>query len=83
MPLSQYKPEWAGTAAISPSGPVEAGSWQSFELTYTAGKFGVDDQGGIAIVMRSAADQSTFQRSAGCELLHGGGLERCSAGAGL
>lgn len=61
MPLSQYKPEWGGTAAISPSGPVEAGSWQSFELTYTAGKFGVDDQGGIAIVMRSAADQSTFQ----------------------
>lgn len=61
MPLSQYKPEWAGSATISPSGPVEAGSWQSFELIYTAGKFGVDDQGGIAIVMRSAADQSTLQ----------------------
>ena len=61
MPLSRYKPEWAGSATISPAGPVEAGSWQSFELTYTAGKFGIDDQGGIAIVMRTAADQSTLQ----------------------
>lgn len=61
MPLSTYKPEWSGSATISPAGPVEAGSWQSFELVYTAGKFGVDDQGGIAIVMRTAADQSTLQ----------------------
>lgn len=56
-----HKPEWAGSATLSPAGPVEAGSWQSFELVYTAGKFGVDDQGGIAIVMRSAADHSTLQ----------------------
>ncbi|MCA8926563.1 MAG: DUF3604 domain-containing protein [Alphaproteobacteria bacterium] len=61
MPLSRYKPEWAGSATIAPSGPVEAGSWQSFELTYTAGKFGIDDQGGIAIVMRTASDQSRLQ----------------------
>src|SRR6056297_2888363 len=61
VPLSTYKPEWAGTATISPNGSFEAGSWQSFELTYTAGKFGLDDQGGIAIVMRTAADQSTLQ----------------------
>ena len=61
MPLSTYKADWAGSAAISPSGSFEAGSWQSFELTYTAGKFGIDDQGGIAIVMRTAADQSRLQ----------------------
>ena len=61
MPLSTHKPDWAGSATISPAGPVEAGSWQSFELTYTAGKFGIDDQGGIALVMRTAADQSRLQ----------------------
>ncbi len=61
MPLSTYKPDWAGAASISPAGPCEAGSWQSFELTYTAGKFGIDDQGGIAIVMRTASDQSRLQ----------------------
>ncbi len=61
MPLSTYKPKWAGSASISPSGSFEAGSWQSFELVYTAGKFGIDDQGGIAIVMRTASDQSRLQ----------------------
>ena len=61
MPLSDYKPELAGNAALTPSGPIEAGSWQTFELTYTAGKFGIDDQGGIAIVMRTASDQTRLQ----------------------
>lgn len=61
MPLSTHKPEWAGSATISPSGAFEAGSYQSFELVYTAGKYGIDDQGGIALVMRTAADQSTLQ----------------------
>jgi hypothetical protein len=61
MPLSRYKPEWSGSATIGPAGAFEAGSYQSFELVYTAGKFGIDDQGGIAVVMRFASDQARLQ----------------------
>ena len=40
---------------------VEAGSWQEFLLTYTAGYFGVDDTGSIKICWRYAADIGTPQ----------------------
>ena len=33
-----------GSAKIIPKGTFEVGSWQSFKLTYSAGKFGIDDQ---------------------------------------
>ncbi len=36
--------------------PEEAGSTQSFTLTYTAGFFGIDDTGSIKIVHRFASD---------------------------
>ena len=39
----------------------EAGSFQSFELTFTAGRFGVDDTGSIRIVHRFASDMGTPQ----------------------
>ncbi len=61
MPYSEYRPELMGSATISPSGPVEAGSWQSFELVYTAGRFGIDDTGSIKIAMRFATDFGPVQ----------------------
>lgn len=45
-----------GRAVIEPLGPVEAGSFASLTLTYTAGYFGIDDTGSLKIVMRFASD---------------------------
>ncbi len=61
MPYSEYRPELMGSATLEPSGPVEAGSWQSFELVYTAGKFGIDDTGSLKIAMRFATDFGPVQ----------------------
>ena len=38
----------AGTVAIDNCGPFEAGSFQSFALTYTAGRYGIDDSGSVS-----------------------------------
>lgn len=54
-------PEELGTATITPDGAFEAGSHQSFTLTYTAGKFGIDDSGSIRICFRFASDQTRPQ----------------------
>jgi len=61
MPHSTYLPERMGSAAVEPSGPVEAGSYRSFTLTYTAGTFGIDDTGSIKIVHRFASDMGRPQ----------------------
>ncbi len=61
MPHSTYLPERMGSATVEPSGPVEAGSFQSFTLTYTAGFFGIDDTGSIKIVHRFASDMGRPQ----------------------
>jgi hypothetical protein len=61
MPHSKYLPERMGSAVVEPSGPVEAGSTQSFTLTYTAGFFGIDDTGSIKIVHRFASDMGRPQ----------------------
>ena len=45
MPHSTYFAERMGHATIDPQGEFEAGSFQSFTLTYTAGFFGIDDTG--------------------------------------
>jgi hypothetical protein len=58
---SNYLPERMGTAAISPTGKFEAGSFQSFTLVYTAGYFGIDDTGSIKIVHRFASDMGRPQ----------------------
>ena len=50
-----------GTAVLNQTGEFEAGSYQSFILTYTAGRFGVDDSGSIRIVFRFATDQTNPQ----------------------
>jgi hypothetical protein len=63
MPHSTYLPERMGTAEISPAGRFEAGGFQSFTLTYTAGYFGIDDTGSIKIVHRFASDMGRPQWS--------------------
>ena len=61
MPHSTYLPHRMGTATIDPTGRFEAGSFQSFTLTYTAGYFGIDDTGSIKIVHRFASDMGKPQ----------------------
>jgi hypothetical protein len=61
MPYSEYRPELMGTATLEPSGEFEAGSYQSFTLTYTAGRFGIDDTGSIKIGFRFATDFGPVQ----------------------
>ena len=50
-----------GSVSISPDGAFEAGSYQTFVLTYTAGKFGIDDSGSIRVCFRFASDQTRPQ----------------------
>lgn len=54
-------PQELGHAEIIPSGEFEAGSYQTFTLTYTCGKFGIDDSGSLRVVFRFAADQTRPQ----------------------
>ncbi|MEO0821380.1 MAG: DUF3604 domain-containing protein [Pseudomonadota bacterium] len=61
MPYSTYRADLMGSARLTPDGPVEAGSWQSFELVYTAGRFGIDDTGSIKVAMRFATDFGPVQ----------------------
>ncbi len=61
MPYSDYRPELMGTATLEPAGKFEAGSYQSFTLTYTAGRFGIDDTGSIKIGFRFATDFGPIQ----------------------
>jgi hypothetical protein len=61
MPYSEYRPDLMGTARLEPSGSFEAGSLQSFTLTYTAGRVGIDDTGSIKIGFRFATDFGPVQ----------------------
>jgi len=61
MPYSDYRPDLMGSATLEPSGEFEAGSYQSFTLTYTAGAFGIDDTGSLKIGFRFATDFSPVQ----------------------
>lgn len=61
MPHSTYLPERMGSAWVEPAGAVEAGSYQSFTLTYRAGFFGIDDTGSIKVVHRFASDMGRPQ----------------------
>ena len=61
MPHSTYLPEKMGSASVEPSGAFEAGSFQEFTLTYTAGYFGIDDTGSLKIVHRFASDMGRPQ----------------------
>ena len=59
--MSPIDPKDLGSISLYPNGEFEAGSYQTFELTYTAGKFGIDDSGSIRICFRFASDQSKPQ----------------------
>jgi Protein of unknown function (DUF3604) len=61
MPHSTYLPHRMGRAEVSPTGSFEAGSFQEFTVTYTAGYFGIDDTGSIKIVHRFASDMGRPQ----------------------
>lgn len=63
MPHSNYLPHEMGSATVSPTGSFEAGSYQEFLVTYTAGKFGIDDTGSIKLVHRFASDMGRPQLS--------------------
>ena len=63
MPTSMYRPDLMGSARLEPAGAFEAGSWQSFTLIYTAGRFGIDDTGSIKIGFRFATDFGPVQFS--------------------
>ncbi len=54
-------PHEIGTAVLTPGGKFEAGSYQTFELVYTAGKFGIDDSGSMRVCFRFASDQTRPQ----------------------
>lgn len=55
------EPSHLGTAVLDKSGEFEAGAYHSFTLTYTAGRFGIDDSGSIRVVFRFATDQTNPQ----------------------
>ena len=61
MPYNDYRQDLMGEASLVPSGSFEVGTYQSFKLVYTAGKFGLDDQGGLRIGFRGHFDGSPIQ----------------------
>ena len=61
MPFSNYRPELMGSVTLEPTGSFEAGSYQSFTLVFTAGKFGLDDTGSLKIGFRFATDFGPVQ----------------------
>jgi hypothetical protein len=63
MPYNDYRQDLMGEAILTPSGQFEIGTYQSFQLIYTAGKFGIDDQGGLRIGFRGHFDGSAIQFS--------------------
>lgn len=50
-----------GTAYMEPRGDFPVRSLQSFRLTYTTGRYGLDDTGSIRIVFRFTADGGPLQ----------------------
>lgn len=54
--FTDYRAAEIGSVALTPDGPVEAGSYASFTLTFTAGRFGMDDTGSIRICTRQVSD---------------------------
>ena len=62
MPYHDYERHLMGSAKITPKGSFEVGSMQSFQLIYTSGKFGIDDQGGLMIGLRPHFDGSKLQQ---------------------
>ena len=51
-----YAPEALGRVSIEGPASVVAGSMATFRITYTAGRFGIDDQGSVRFLFRFASD---------------------------
>jgi hypothetical protein len=54
-------PALYGSATLTPTVPVETRSFQTFKLTYTVGKLGIDDTGGIQVAFRFIGDMGKPQ----------------------
>ncbi|MGI9612558.1 MAG: DUF3604 domain-containing protein [Acidimicrobiales bacterium] len=52
-----------GHATLTPRGEFEVRSLQTFELSYTAGRYGIDDTGSIRVVFRALGDWGQLQTS--------------------
>ena len=52
-----------GQAEISPEGAFQMRSFQTFNLTYTVGRFGLDDNGSVRVVFRFFGDWGGLQTS--------------------
>jgi len=50
-----------GHVMIEPKGPFAARSLQTFRLTYTVGRFGLDDTGAIRVMLRAMGDGGALQ----------------------
>jgi len=50
-----------GHVDFNPKGKFEVRSYQTFTLTYTVGRFGLDDTGAIRVVFRAMGDTGTMQ----------------------
>ena len=59
--LPSEDPILYGSADIEPKGGFEARSAQTFRLTYTTGRHGMDDTGSLRVVIRSVGDWGRFQ----------------------
>jgi hypothetical protein len=59
--LPSEDPILYGRADIEPKGGFEARSAQTFRLTYTVGRHGMDDTGSLRVVIRSVGDWGRFQ----------------------
>lgn len=61
MPDHSYRSDLMGHAVLTDTTPVVAGSMSNFTLVYTAGKFGIDDLGGVRVAMRTHSDMTPLQ----------------------
>ena len=50
-----------GHVDLTPKGKFEVRSYQTFTLTYTVGRFGLDDTGAIRVIFRAMGDTGTLQ----------------------
>ena len=59
--LPAEDPVLYGSVTLSPDGAFEARSQHRFVLTYTCGRYGLDNTGSIRIVFRFTADGGALQ----------------------
>ena len=52
-----------GSATLAPAGPITAGSWGTWQLRYTAGSYGIDENGTLLVAWRFATDWGRPQTS--------------------